>query len=32
MIVVGYTTDRFGAAALAHGIDEAKLRQTSCWC
>ena len=29
MIVVGYTTDRFGAAALEHGIEEAKLRQTS---
>jgi nucleotide-binding universal stress UspA family protein len=29
VIVVGYTTDRFGAAALEHGIAEAKLRQTS---
>jgi nucleotide-binding universal stress UspA family protein len=29
MIVVGYTTDRFGRAALEHGIAEAKLRQTS---
>jgi nucleotide-binding universal stress UspA family protein len=29
MIVVGYTTDRFGAAALEHGIAEAKLRKTS---
>ena len=28
MIVVGYTTDRFGKAALEHGIAEAKLRQT----
>jgi nucleotide-binding universal stress UspA family protein len=29
MIVVGYTTDRFGSAALDHAIAEAKLRQTS---
>lgn len=29
MIVVGYTTDRFGTAALEHGIAEAKLRKTS---
>ena len=29
MIVVGYTTDRFGSAALEHGIAEAKLRKTS---
>ena len=29
MIVVGYTTDRFGSAALEHGIAEAKVRQTS---
>ena len=28
MIVVGYTSDRFGKAALDHGIAEAKLRQT----
>jgi nucleotide-binding universal stress UspA family protein len=28
MIVVGYTADRFGHAALEHGIAEAKLRQT----
>ena len=29
MIVVGYTSDRFGQAALDHGIAEAKLRQTT---
>lgn len=29
MIVVGYTADRFGQAALEHGVAEAKLRQTS---
>ena len=29
MIVVGYTTDRFGKAALEHGVAEAKLRNTS---
>lgn len=29
MIVVGYTTDIFGKAALEHGVAEAKLRQTS---
>ncbi len=29
MIVVGYTADRFGHAALDHAIDEAKLRETS---
>ncbi|MET0450228.1 MAG: universal stress protein [Mycobacterium sp.] len=29
MIVVGYTTDRFGRAALEHGIAEAEVRQTS---
>ncbi|WP_060937612.1 universal stress protein [Mycolicibacterium chlorophenolicum] len=28
MIVVGYTADRFGHAALEHGIAEAKLRGT----
>lgn len=28
MIVVGYTTDRFGQAALEHGIAEARLRKT----
>src|SRR5882757_9364464 len=28
MIVVGYTTDRFGQAALDHGIAEARLRDT----
>lgn len=27
MIVVGYSADSFGAAALAHGIAEARLRQ-----
>ncbi len=26
MIVVGYTADAYGHAALQHGIDEAKLR------
>jgi nucleotide-binding universal stress UspA family protein len=29
MIVVGYTADRFGRAALEHGIAEAKLRGTT---
>lgn len=29
MIVVGYTADTFGHAALEHGIAEAKLRATS---
>jgi nucleotide-binding universal stress UspA family protein len=29
MIVVGYTADRFGKAALEHGITEAKLRGTN---
>jgi nucleotide-binding universal stress UspA family protein len=29
MIVVGYTPDRFGRAALEHGIDEAKLRKAN---
>ncbi len=29
MIVVAYTTDRFGIAALEHGIAEAKRRKTS---
>jgi nucleotide-binding universal stress UspA family protein len=28
MIVVGYTADRFGQAALDHGIAEARLRGT----
>lgn len=28
-IVVGYTADRFGHAALEHAITEAKLRNTS---
>lgn len=28
MIVVGYTADRYGHAALDHGIAEAKLRDT----
>ena len=28
MIVVGYTADQFGRAALDHAIDEAKLRGT----
>ena len=28
MIVVGYTTDRFGQAALDYGIAEARLRET----
>ena len=31
MIVVGYSADPFGKAALEHGIAEAKLRQTTCW-
>ena len=26
MIVIGYTADQFGHAALEHGIAEAKLR------
>jgi nucleotide-binding universal stress UspA family protein len=29
MIVVGYTADSFGDAALEHGISEAKLRETT---
>ena len=29
MIVIGYTTDLYGHAALEHGVAEAKLRQTS---
>ena len=29
MIVVGYSADRFGKAALEHGIAEAKLRETN---
>lgn len=29
MIVVGYTADGFGAAALEHAIAEAKLRNTA---
>jgi nucleotide-binding universal stress UspA family protein len=29
MIVVGYTADRFGKAALDHAIAEAKLRETN---
>ena len=29
MIVIGYTADRYGQAALEHGIAEAKLRDTS---
>lgn len=29
MIVIGYTADRFGRAALEHGIAEARLRGTS---
>jgi nucleotide-binding universal stress UspA family protein len=29
MIVVGYTADRFGKAALEHAIAEAKLRETN---
>jgi nucleotide-binding universal stress UspA family protein len=29
MIVIGYTADRFGHAALEHGITEAKLRGVS---
>ena len=29
MIVVGYSTDRYGTAALEHGITEAKLRNTN---
>jgi nucleotide-binding universal stress UspA family protein len=29
MIVVGYSADSFGRAALEHGIEEAKLRGTT---
>lgn len=29
MIVIGYSADRFGQAALDHGIEEARLRDTS---
>ncbi|MFC9549350.1 universal stress protein [Rhodococcus sp. NPDC056960] len=29
MIVVGYTPDQFGGAALDHGVAEARLRGTS---
>jgi nucleotide-binding universal stress UspA family protein len=29
MIVLGYSADRYGRAALEHGIAEAKLRNTS---
>ncbi len=29
MIVIGYTADSFGHAALKHGIAEAKLRDTN---
>lgn len=29
MIVIGYSADRFGRAALEHGIAEAKRRDTS---
>ena len=29
MIVVGYSADPFGRAALEHGIAEAKLRDTT---
>ncbi|MDV7352396.1 universal stress protein [Rhodococcus sp. NPDC019627] len=29
MIVVGYTPDRYGEAALDHGLAEARLRRTS---
>jgi nucleotide-binding universal stress UspA family protein len=29
MIVVGYTADQYGRAALEHGIEEAKLRDTN---
>lgn len=28
MIVIGYSADRFGRAALEHGIEEAKRRNT----
>ena len=32
MIVIGYTADPFGKAALEHGIAEAKLREhRRCW-
>jgi nucleotide-binding universal stress UspA family protein len=29
MIVVGYSADPYGRAALEHGIEEAKLRETT---
>ena len=29
MIVIGYSADPYGRAALEHGIAEAKLRQTT---
>lgn len=29
MIVIGYTADRYGRAALEHGIAEARIRATS---
>ena len=29
MIVVGYSADRYGTAALEHGISEAKRRNTN---
>ena len=31
MIVIGYSADPFGRAALEHGIAEAKLRGTTLW-
>jgi nucleotide-binding universal stress UspA family protein len=31
MIVIGYSADAFGRAALEHGIAEAKLRGTTLW-
>lgn len=31
MIVVGYRADPFGRAALEHGIEEAKRRDTTLW-
>ena len=31
MIVVGYSADPYGTAALEHGIAEAKRRDTICW-
>jgi nucleotide-binding universal stress UspA family protein len=31
MIVIGYSADPFGQAALEHGIAEAKLRGTTLW-